>query len=474
MQSARANTVIDTHSKCNAVCNYSRLQDFRKDLYCCFGNGKDALMNLCDAVLTGPGSGSFAELSLSPAFTQRWSSLYEVFDDAQINRQALQRMFVKAIPERPPNTRMLLAADASPVVRAESPTARDRTYVHVPNVPKGAKPVAPGWQFATVVALPDKPSSWTTILDNQRIDSEQTASQVVAKQLTELAPQLPDSAIVTMDGGFGNASFVAAAHSIPIGKLMRTAKNRKLYRPKPADVRRAGRPRLDGEPFSIQDPSTHGPADQHWSGTDDKGHCIEVDCWDNLHFRKCREANLTLIRISRQNGVDTHRNPRVIWLLWLGPNGHDESSTPDYTDDTRMPPLEQIPQIYRLRYCIEHSYRFDKQNLLWTKPRLRTPTKFETWTNLVSAVHNQVTLAHEYQQEFRLPWANPKAEATPEQVRRGLGGIIAHLGTPARPTQPRGKAPGRKPGAVIKKATRYETICKDKKQDKTPSPTKPD
>ncbi len=74
---------------------------------------------------------------------------------------------------------------------AESPTARDRCYVHVPNIPQGAKPVAPGWQFATVVAVPEQPSSWTTILDNRRIPSEQTPGQVVAQQLSELCPQLP-------------------------------------------------------------------------------------------------------------------------------------------------------------------------------------------------------------------------------------------------------------------------------------------
>ena len=449
--------MIDTQHECRIASEYSRLANFREDLYRCFGNGKDALMNIVDSVLTGPGARSFAQLSLSPAFTRRWSSLYEVFADAEIDRQALQCLFVRAIPASSPCARLILAADATPIVRAESPTARDRTYVHVPNAPKGAKPVAPGWQFATVVALPERPSSRTTILDNRRIESGQTAGQVVAKQLTELAPQLPSGAIVALDGGFGNASFVSAARSVFIGKLMRTARNRTFYRPAPAHACKAGRPRLDGEPFAIQNPSTHGTADQHWGGTDEKGDCIEADCWHNLHFYRCREATLTLIRVIRRNGPDTKRNPRVIWLIWHGID---------------MPPLDQIPQMYRLRYCIEHSYRFDKQNLHWTKPRLRTPEKFETWTNVVAAVHNQITLAYEYQKDFRMPWANPKAEPTPEQIRRGLEGIIAQLGTPARPTQPRGKAPGRTLGAVVSKAERFKIVSKSKKEDKKASSQK--
>jgi hypothetical protein len=454
--------MADIQHESQITSTYRSLESFREGLYYCFGNGKDVLMNLGDAVLTGPGARSFAELSLSPAFTRRWASLYEVFDDAKIDKKALQGLFVSAVPARSPGTRMILAADATPIVRAESQTARDRTYVHVPNVPKGAKPVAPGWQFGTVVALPEKPSSRTTILDNRRIQSDQTASLVVAKQLTELTPQLPEDAIVTMDGGFGNASFMSAAQCLTIGKIMRTAKNRTFYRPKPPHTGKAGRPKLDGDCFSIQDPTTHGPADQHWSGMDDKGHCIEVDGWNDLHFSKCREASLTLIRINRQNGPDSKRKTRVMWLIW-----HAAQTQSEHCSNTCMPPLEQIPQIYRLRYCIEHSYRFDKQNLLWTKPRLRTPDKFETWTNVVAAVHNQITIAYEFQREFRMPWANPNAEATPEQIRRGLEGIIAHLGTPAKPTQPRGKAPGRAVGAVIKKAERFKTIIKENKVRKT-------
>ena len=445
--------MVDTRPHSGSSRDYSKLSDFRDGLYCCFGNGKDALMNLVDSLLTGSGARSFAELSLSTAFTRKWSSIYEIFDDAEIDRQALQRLFLMAIPARSPGARLILAADATPIVRAESPTARDRTYVHVPNVPKGAKPIAPGWQFATVVALPEKPCSRTTILDNRRIESGQTAAQVVAKQLIQVAPELPKDAIVALDGGFGNASFVSAAQNASIGKLMRTAKNRTLYRPKPELSNKVGRPRLDGDPFSIKDPATHGQPDEHAIGTDEKGHPIETDCWRNLHFSRCRTATLSLIRVSRQNGIDTKRNPGVIWLIWHG---------------TDMPPLEQIPQIYRPRYCIEHSYRFDKQNLLWTKPRLRTPEKFETWTDVVAAVHNQVSIAYEYQQDFRMPWANPDAEATPEQVRRGLEAIIAQLGTPARPTRPRGKAPGRQVGAVIKKAERFKTIWKSKKRTKEP------
>ena len=243
--------------------DYSTLSDFRNELYRCFSNAKDALMNTCDALLCGTNVHSFPELSLSPFFGRRWPSLYEAFDDAEIDRQALSRLSIAKMPPVSSGERRMLAADVTSILRPESPTARDRTYVHVSNAPKGAKPVLPGWQFATVAALPDIPSSWTTILSNTRIKSEEKPTAVVAGLLAEIAPSMPEDTIVMLDGSFGNAAFLQISNKIPMGKLMRTAKNRTFYRSAELNTekRKRGRPRLDGEPFSLNKPETQGPPD---------------------------------------------------------------------------------------------------------------------------------------------------------------------------------------------------------------------
>jgi hypothetical protein len=441
----------------------STIADFRNCLYACFRNAKDALMNVCDALLTETNARSFAELSLSPFFVRRWSSLYEAFDDATLDRKALQSLFVsQALHAYSPiatqnqekqasgDKRLILAADATPIVRSQSRTARDRTYVHVPNAPKGANPVAPGWQFATVVALPETPSSWTTILDNRRIKSDQTASQVVAEQLTELAPQLPEGTVVTCDGGFGNPAFLSQVSSVPMGMIMRTANNRVLYRPAPPRTNKRGAPRKDGDTFAMRNAATHGEPLAEWSGTDDQGHELTVTAWGQLHFKKCRTVEVTLVRILRRKDSkidDAKREPPVLWLIWRG-------------SDEDRPPLPEIPRLYRLRYCIEHSYRFDKQELLWQEPRLNTPEKFEVWTNIVSAAHNEITLARFVTQGMRQPWESRHREPTPQQIRRACSRIIAQLGTPAAAPQVRGKSPGRRAGAKITKHQRFPTIFK--------------
>jgi DDE superfamily endonuclease len=267
----------------------------------------------------------------------------------------------------------------------------------------------------------------------------------VAQQLHELAPHLPEGTIVVCDGGFGNVAFVQEVHPLPLGKLLRIAKNRTLYRPAPPKTNRRGAPKKDGDPFVLGDASTHGTPEARWEGMDEQGKRVLVECWHNLHFQKCRQASLSLMRITREGARDNQRDPRVLWLIWEG---------------QAMPALCQVPGLYRLRYCIEHSYRFDKQELLWEEPRLRTPEKFEHWTSIVSAVHNQITLARPLTEAVRQPWASCKREPTPSQVRRSCGRILAQLGTPATLPQVRGKSPGRRCGAQIKKAERFQTIWK--------------
>ena len=106
----------------------------------------------------------------------------------------------------------------------------------------------------------------------------------------------------------------------------------------------------------------------------------------------------------------------------------------------------------------EHSYRFGKHRMLWDAPHLRTPEQMERWTQIVGLTCNHLVLARSVVQAHRLPWERVARPATPQQVRHGLAPILATLATPARPSQPRGKSPGRAPGTPIAPAQRYPVV----------------
>src|SRR5260370_13276952 len=170
--------------------NLNTLNDFRHEVYGCFERAADALFNTVDALLTETNAHSFPELSLSPCFERRWCSLYEVFEDGRIAQEQLRRVFTRYLLQPANGERVWLGIDATSIQRPESQTSPDRTVVYVPNLPASSKPISYGWQFSTVVLLPHQPSSWTAVLDQQRIRSEQTSGEVAATQLRALAPLL--------------------------------------------------------------------------------------------------------------------------------------------------------------------------------------------------------------------------------------------------------------------------------------------
>jgi hypothetical protein len=147
---------------------------------------------------------------------------------------------------------------------------------------------------------------------------------------------------------------------------------------------------------------------------------------DRLASAKGAALAVTVMRVVRPGASGKKRDPRESWFLWDGP--------------TQLG-LPEVALDYRRRFGQEHGYRFDKQALLWAKPRLRTPAQFERWSQIVAIVHNLLVLAR-------------------PQVRRAMAKIVAQLGTPAPPPKPRGKSPGRPKGAVVRPAPRFPVIYK--------------
>jgi hypothetical protein len=436
--------------------DYTIVQWFRHELYHCFTRAADALFDVCDALLTEPSARAFVELSQAASFQRAWPSLYEALQDGLIDRAALIRLFVRALPRPLIGTRLLLGLDTSSILRPSAQTSADRTLVYRPNLPKDATPVGPGWCFSTVVVLPDPVSSWTYILDNRRVPSTETATTIGVQQLQAILPQLRPQCgrpILVLDRHYSSAPWVVASADLPTDQLIRARRDRVLYRPAPPRTGRPGAPCKDGARFQGSDPSTHGPPDGDWSGLDAQGHPVQVTVWGDLHLRQARGVPISAVRIIRERARATKRDPRESWFWWLG---------------GALPPLSELARVYPRRFGQEHGYRFDKQDLLWATPRVRTPAQMERWTDLVAAVRNQLVLARPQAEAMRRPWEARERPASPRQVRRAMGRIIAQVGTPARRPQPRGKAPGRTKGAVIKRAERYAVIRKSPPKAQAP------
>lgn len=116
-------------------------------------------------------------------------------------------------------------------------------------------------------------------------------------------------------------------------------------------------------------------------------------------------------------------------------------------------------QGYLRRFDLEHTFRFAKQTLGWTAPKIRTPEAADRWTWLLVVAHTQLRLVRSLAVDLRRSWEKPAEpeRMTPARVRRGFRNIRAHLPCPARVPKPRGTGPGRPPGSRNRRpAPRYD------------------
>ena len=89
----------------------STLRVYRETLTTCFTRARGALGDLCDALLTDLAARSLIDLAQAACFQRRWSSVYAALADEQVDRPALQRLFVDSAPRPGAGQRLVLAID---------------------------------------------------------------------------------------------------------------------------------------------------------------------------------------------------------------------------------------------------------------------------------------------------------------------------------------------------------------------------
>jgi hypothetical protein len=158
-------------------------------------------------------------------------------------------------------------------------------------------------------------------------------------------------------------------------------------------------------------------------------------------------GTLVLVEVERLPRGVRRREPWVLWLWWHGPEG-------------RTPDLDLIWRSYVRRFDVERTFRFLKQSMGWTRPRVRYPEQADRWTWLVVAAFAQLRLARTCVEDLRLPWERryEAGHLTPIRVHRVVSSLLAHLGTPAKPPKPCGRSPGRPKGGLSGRAERYSAL----------------
>ena len=445
-----------------------RLAGFRGELHRCLTARADELFELCDAVLCCDGPVRvLAGLSLVPGHRRGHGAVYDALNAGVVDIGRL-RWAVGAVPLPAwPDGRIRLAVDVCCWLRPEARTSPERMFCHVHGRGNNAGQMIPGWPYSFVAALGPGASSWTAPLDAVRLGPGDDATAVTAAQLREVTRRLAQAGawqpgdpdiIVALDAGYDVVRLAWLLADLPLVLCARLRSDRVFYRvpePKPAGM--GGPPRAHGAPVRFADPATWGGPSLAGAADTARYGTVQVTAWDRMHARLTRdsawehhpgklpviEGTLIQLRPARLPG---YRELKPLWL-WASVT----SAVPGE--------VAALWQAFSRRFDLEHTFRFFKQVLGWTAPKLRDPAAADRWTWLLIAAYTQLRLAAPLAADLRLPWQRPAPPGTmtPARVRRGFRAVRETAGTPAAPPRPGKPGPGRPPGSKNQhKAPRHD------------------
>jgi hypothetical protein len=461
------------------------LEAFRGEVYRCLGRRRDALFELADAVLCRPGRvHMLAELSLEPECRRGHGAVYDAVNCGQVQIARLRRALAGLPLPAWDDGRIRLAVDVSNWLRPDAEASPERLFCHCYARGKGNAQLIPGWPYSWVAALEPGRTSWTLPLDAVRLGPADDATEVTAVQVREVVAGLVEAGhwhdgdpdiLVVFDAGYDLTRLAWLLADLPVEIMGRLRSDRVMYFPAPARPARpagtGGRPPRHGAALKLSDPHTWpAPAVTTLTETTRYGTAAAM-AWGRLHQRLASRAGWedhdgelpviegTLIRLAVGH-LPGDRSPEPLWL-WSSRAATDADA------------VNRTWQAFLRRFDIEHMFRFLKQALGWTRPKLRDPAAADRWTWLILAVYTQLWLARRLADDIRLPWQRPCAPGrlTPARVRCGFRGIHATLPCLASAPKPGKPGPGRPPGSKNRRpATRHDvgkTVKRDQLEKKS-------
>lgn len=466
------------------------LRQFRDEVYGCMDAWRDTLFELVDALLSCPGRPeSLPWLTLEAPLRRGHGSVYKALKHGRIDTDALARTLTRLVIDamhededagegEGEGADLVFALDCSQWSRPDADTSPDRTlnYDATKDRRDQRAPVTPGWWFQWLAATNSEHSSWAQPVDLARIGPGDSHHKVAVTQIKTLLDQLaaeppgdgsPRVPIVCMDGDYSAAWIGRQLAGLSVQTLIRIRSDSVLHTdPPPRQPGTRGRPPVHGPRMKLSDTHSWPVPDETRivPARPDRGRPRELSvlAWHGLHPRHSKKLDepghtphsgtaREIVRgsVIRIDSADPKEKP--IWLFWTGPEG---------TFD-----LDRLWRAYLRRFHIEHLFRFLKQHLGWTLPKLRTPEQAVRWSWLVATAYAHLAAARDLVGDHRMPWERPGL-MSPLRVKRGFPALLAELGTPAKSRKSSKPGPGRPAGRTSTPAPRHPVIRKRRSSTK--------
>jgi hypothetical protein len=435
------------------------LSRFRHAFHQCLTARANTLFELTDAALCADRPvTSLVELSLEPEHRRGHGSLYEGLNQGRIDIGRFRNIVARQSIPRCDDGRIVLAIDVSHWLRPDANTSSERLFCHTYGRGRGQAQMIPGWPYSFVAALEPGRTSWTAMLDVLRVRPDDDHTDLAATQLRAVIEALitaghwhvgdPEIWIIG-DSGYDGPRLAFLLADLPVRVLVRLRCDRVLAFPAPP--RRPGtrgRGTRHGARFVFADPATW-PTPVHSTTTDTTRYgAAHARSWDRLHPKLTRtgawaghegplpimEGTVIRLQVDRLPGTGT---PKPLWLWY--------SATA-----TTAGQVDRLWQMFLRRFDLEHTFRFLKQTLGWTTPRVRAADAADRWTWLMIAVYTQLRLARHLVEDRRRPWERKPAvpaRLSPARVRRGFRAVRLTTALPASAPKFSRPGPGRPAGS---------------------------
>jgi len=466
-----------------------------------------ALANLIMGLASQTNAKSVVEVSESPCYHYQYSSISKVItalvgkktalkntEESKVNAKAIKDSFLKIKSDNLPNCQdnfWLMNTDMSPLFRRYSPTLPNRGYVYKPNNQiKGNKPVDIGYEFSCVglscrqgrygVSEP----TWNLPLSMELVPSEENKNLFTAKQVNEILenknfPFHKELTVNSLDSNYSSPEYIATTYHQPcLVNIIRLASNRNVWDQQSEEEQKErrnsnednrGANSVYGQKYSLnQEPNWDKSCDdkiEFCIKIGKRKYVVEVREWKNMMIRTKRKLSMKdkSCRLIAVRLLDEEGNPIFKNTLWLSVWGERNGELS----------LEEIFWAYRLRFDIEHFFRFGKQRLLLDKFETPIEAHMGIWLEVVALAYWTLWVGRESAKYECPKWQQydknrkKRAEynllASPSEVQRELERII--LSFEQKPFIPklRKKGTGRKEGMKLPKRNKYPVIKKAKK-----------
>jgi hypothetical protein len=464
----------------------AKAQKFQMDLLNSFPRRKEAILQLIEALASTIKPTSAVELSQAGPFQRTYSNVHKAIDSLSAAAEIKEGMSLKnepsvtvvdadrfltqtrrwtnifacLLPQEIKRPFKLFAIDATSDPRPHAQTLEDRTFVH--QAAQLGSSVTIGLRASVLVAIPEKvdgEAKWTLPLSVERIPSSETPCETAARQLIELHRLWPDSlCVVTADSGYTSlVSHSANQVLIMRGRIDRTG--RRPHNSKKEKRAKRGRPR------KYEDPVLHF-ANNVPIG-DEGGPDEETE-----HESICN-GRQAFVLISRWNGVHIHGQPELVDVVKCEIFLKEDTSRTLFAkplllivSGQRRQELTglQVYESYLSRFDIEHFFRFQKQQLLFSGYQTPELQRQINWWWICLMAYWLLYLVRAMAPESNRPWMpkrRPNMTASPGEVKRVFGlNIFPDLGSPSRKPLTRGKSKGRAKGTTFVKRMRKKPIKK--------------